>query len=94
MDNEDEVRDRTLDRFRELHKRFEEMQKQCDALSPEQREDVDRRVEEDAPEREFLSQEIITRLLDGSMQPDDAERWLSAVEREMFARAARRMQNG
>jgi len=58
------------------------LQTEYDALPPEEKSLVDKLLEENAPEREFL-QELITRVLGGSMSPED-------VDREMEARFERR----
>ena len=78
-----------FDKCEDLRLKAIELQAEIDAMSPAERAAFDRRVEENAPELEFL-QEIMVKVLERLMPAAEAERWLDEAERQMNAREARR----
>lgn len=65
--------------------RAEALQAEYATMAPEERAAFDRLSVEAAPDNDFLT-EVITRLLDGSMQEAEAEQWLNSAEEEFERR--------
>jgi hypothetical protein len=53
---------------------------QLKPLTPEERAEFDRELQEGAAAFRFIA-EIFARSADGSMSPDEAEKWLTALEK-------------
>ena len=49
-------------------------------LTPEERAEFDRELQEGAPEFHFIT-EIFARSTDGSMSPEEADKWLTELEK-------------
>jgi hypothetical protein len=50
------------------------------ALTPEERAEFDRELQEGAAEFHFIT-EIFARCADGSMSPEEADKWLTELEK-------------
>ena len=51
-----------------------------EALTPEERAEFDREMREGAAEFQFIT-EMFARTADGSMSPEEADKWLTALEK-------------
>jgi len=89
---DEQERRNTFDKYEELRQKAAELQQRIDAMGPDERAAFHRSIEGNQPEIEFIN-EIIVKILDGSMPAAEAELWMAETEREMDARQARRLRS-